>query len=128
MTLEADEKEIAKGDTLDLKAGILLALIAVLVTTNGTLLADPRLAKWLQVGQLCSLLMAALAAILASISFIPRRYDLPAFSSAYKAWIADKEHQGLPGTAAIEKMAIHEIWPRIKKNSRINTVRSRWPR
>ncbi len=124
MTLEADERALAKRDTLDVKAGVLLALVAVLVTINGTLLADSHLAKWLEVAQLCSLLMAALAALPASISLFPRGYDLPASSSAYKEWLAEIEAKGLAqATAAIEAKAIQEAWPRIKKNSGINSAR-----
>jgi hypothetical protein len=127
MTLEADDRELAKRDTLDVKAGILLALVAVLVTINGTLLADPHLTKWFQVAQLCSLVMAALAALLPSISLIPRSYDLPVSSLAYRAWLTEIENQGLSeAVTAIEKEAVREAWPRIERNGRINSVRFMW--
>jgi hypothetical protein len=127
MTLEADQKEFAKSDTLDVKAGILLALVAVLVTINGTLLADSHLTKWLQVAQLCSLVIAGLAALLASISLFPRGYDLPTSSSAYNTWLAEIEKLDLSeAVTAIEKTAVREAWPRIRKNSRINGTRLMW--
>lgn len=47
--VEADAKEIAKGGSIDLKAGILIAIFAVLIATNGVLLAFPGIVKTIQV-------------------------------------------------------------------------------
>ncbi len=125
--MDTDQKEVAAGDTLDVKAGILLALIAVLASINGVLLAYPHLTKRLVMIQLTSLMAAALAALLTFASLIHWAYDRPISFSAYKAYLEKLEALKIAAVDAavntISTTTVREAWARIEKNSSINRGR-----
>jgi len=130
MTLDRDKQELSLGDTLDVKAGILLALIAVLATISGTLLADSHLDKRYAVAQMVSLCVVVVGAVCAVWTLIPRNYYLPGAPAEYKGYIENME-LAFPGdpeeaerrtAAGIAQMADQ----RIEKNHKINALKSRW--
>lgn len=126
LLLEQNQNEIAKSESLDLKSGILLALVAVLVASNGALLADTHLPKWLEVAQLFSLTVAAVAALFAFIAIIPRRYDWPFGVVSMRAQIEEMEKLMGQAVQLLENLSIKEIVPRLQKNQDINFRRSVW--
>src|SRR4051812_14926268 len=89
MTLERDRMELALGDTLDVKAGLLLAVIAVLGTLSGIFLSSNNLGNRWQLAQFVSILFLSVSCGLAVLTVIPRTYQLPEVPRKYREW-ADK--------------------------------------
>lgn len=122
--LEADSKEIARGDSIDLKAAVFLALIAVLVAGNGALLAIPHLPKCIEVLQIVSLLLSTLAVLpcVGALFHIPyEREDFP--SSAREFVSAIEEKVGDESLTGLSQKAIRDALDRAQKNWKINRVR-----
>jgi hypothetical protein len=130
ITMERDQQELSLGDTLDVKAGILLALIAVLATISGTLLSDSHLERFYGVGQMVSLCVIAVGAFFAVWTLIPRNYWLPGSPITYEKYLEEMElaFSDNPGegerqaTVGITKMAAE----RVQKNHEHNADKSRW--
>ena len=87
MTMERDHLELSLGDTLDVKGGILLAVITILGALTGALLTSPNLGRYSHIGQLISLALLVLGCIFAIIVMLPREYLLPDLPGKYKQWI-----------------------------------------
>jgi hypothetical protein len=128
--MERDRQELALGDTLDVKSGILLALIAVLATVSGTLLADPHLGQLYGVAQIASLCIAATGAFCAVWSLFPRDYSLPGAPEAYRRFFEGVglafpddpdggEHYAIEGIASLAAQ-------RIEVNHALNATKSKW--
>jgi hypothetical protein len=130
LTVERDQQELSLGDTLDVKAGILLALIAVLGTITSTLLADSHLAKWIQVAQVVSLVAAAIGAFCAFWVLVPRDYLLEGLPILHKPWI---ESVLTRDNIALDQAEL-ELFDglttlaeaRIAENHNLNVKKSRW--
>ena len=127
LAFEHDRNELKKGDGFDLKAGILLALTAVLVAINGALLADTPLTKEMQITQLASLALAATAALFTCIVVIYRNYSRPETPESFASWLVKLESLGLEEAArATATKEAREAFTRISKNRRINMIRYGW--
>ena len=89
MTMERDHLEFSLGDTLDVKAGILLAVLTILGTLTGTLLTSSSLGKPSQWAQMISLTLLVFGCIFAVLTLVPRNYLLPELPDKYQKWAAD---------------------------------------
>jgi hypothetical protein len=124
LTLERDRDELRMAEGLDIKAGILLALTAVLVTINGALLADSHLTKRLQVDQLIALGLAALSALLSCAVVIYRFYERSEKSASIRRFIEKIERSGLNvPSVQIQGMEIKEALTRSLHNYKVNRIR-----
>ncbi len=137
MTLERDHQELSLGDAIDVKAGILLAVIAVLATLSGILFAIPKLlSEEGEVVQLASIMCLAVACVFAVLTVLPRDYFIAELPRKYEAWGdtlrqyygSDAERQ-----AAIASGIVEQASKRIEKNQKINLKKSQllsrsfWP-
>lgn len=130
MTAERDQLELSLGDTLDVKAGILLAVITILGTLTGALLTSSSLGKSSQIAQVVSLSLLVLGCTFAIVAMLPRDYLLPDLPGKYKKWIDDvkqfykddpeeAESQTANGMAQVAN-------ERIETNHKINSNKSRY--
>lgn len=124
--IEQSEKEMEMANSLDVRSGILLGLVAVLVASNAALLSDPHLLKWVGIAQLLSLLIAAVAALLAFIALFPPQYKRPFGVAAKREWIAKMEKILSSPNESVERVAIKELMPQLETNQRINHRRNIW--
>ena len=128
--MDRDQQELSLGDTLDVKAGVLLALIAVLATISGALLADPHLERYYGIAQMVSLCVAAVGAFCAVWALIPRSYFLPGSPAKYKKYLEGMELAYSDNPSEGEQRAMAEIAEmaaqRIEVNHAINATKSRW--
>jgi hypothetical protein len=124
--------EIALGDVLDVKASIVLVVIAFLGTVSGGILsaASPRVwVKWLQIVVVITL---ALASIFGFRALWPADYWLEDFPDKYKNWIGELESyyevHGLAGP--LQDLILGEdlktVAKRIDKNHQLNARKSLW--
>lgn len=128
MTLARDHEEITLGDALDVKAGILLAVIAVLASLSGILFAIPHmLSSKGEIAQLISILCLGLACIFAVLTVIPRKYLLADIPRKYQEW-GDAIRQHYPSDAereaAIAAGIVQQAAKRIENNQKINKQKS----
>lgn len=128
MTMERDHFEFALGDTLDVKAGIVFAAIAVLGALTGTLLATSGLPKELQWAQMGSLGFLTVAGFFAVMALLPRNYLLPEMPDKYEQWVEQlKTHyQGDSNAAdaAASEALVKIASERIVTNHDINAAKS----
>jgi hypothetical protein len=130
MTMERDHFELTLGDTLDVKAVIVLALITVLGTLTGSLLASGTIGKELQTIQMLSLTLLALGAFFAVMTMVPRDYLLPDMPDKYTAWLDElkeyyKDNPGDLDSKAAEGLA-QVAAERIAANHDLNSSKSRY--
>lgn len=128
LVAECDKQELALGDVLDVKAGILFGMIAILCAISSVLLTDPHLAKGLQIAQAISLVVAAIAAACTFWVLIPRTYHLPSRPAALKEWFRNTLERSEPGN---EEWMISEgltlgMSERIEANRVVNSTKSQW--
>ncbi len=127
MTLERDRQELSLSDTLDVKASILLAVIAVLGTLSGILLTIPKLGQPMELAQLFAILCLALACLFAVLTVLPRNYLLADKPSSYEEW-GDKLREFYPveadRDAAIVSGVVREAAKRIAQNHSFNKQKS----
>jgi hypothetical protein len=137
MTLERDSLELNIGDALDIKAGILLAMIAVLASLSGIFFAIPKLlSDRAEIAQLVSILCLALACIFAVLTVIPRTYLLSETPCKYAEWV-DSLGQYYPSESereiAMRAGIVQKAAERIESNLKINKKKSKllalsfWP-
>ena len=86
MTADRDKLEMSLGDILDVKAGVLLALIAVVATLTAGLLAYSGIGKISQWCELLSLVTLVVAGVFSCLTLFPRDYVLPDLPEAYNKW------------------------------------------
>jgi hypothetical protein len=130
MTVERDHFELTLGDTLDVKAGIVLAVVTVLGTLTGSLLASETIGRELQTVQMLSLVFLALGAFFAVMTMVPRDYLLPDMPDKYTTWFNDlreyyKDNPEELDTKAAEGLA-QVAAERIATNHDINSSKSRY--
>jgi len=123
---EHDQNELRKGEGLDVKAGILLALSAVLVAISGPLLADYEIPDILKIIQLVSLTLSAIAALCACVVIIYRFYDRAETPESIDKWIAKLEADGGNAASKIAGEEARKAFVRIDKNYRVNAIRYGW--
>ena len=128
MTMERDHLELALGDTLDVKAGIVFAAIAVLGTLTGTLLAISSLPKEFQWAQIVSLGCLAIAGFFAVMALLPRDYLLPEMPDKYEQWFGQLREHYQGDSVAAESAAAEGLVKiaseRIATNHDINAAKS----
>jgi hypothetical protein len=128
MTMDRDHLELSLGDTLDVKAGIVLAAITVLGSLTGSLLASTGLGREWQVVQMFSLAALAIAAFFAVMALVPRDYLLPDTPDKYRKWVSEltelyKDYPGELETQTIEGLT-QIASERIQTNHQINATKS----
>jgi hypothetical protein len=118
-----DELVMALGDTLDVKASIVLVLLTVLATQTGTFLVTASPDHILQVWSAAA---QAIAGVLALFELWPREYavELP---EQLKSWVdglhlyyAEDPDGEKKVSAAFEKGLIERATERIQKNTTLN--------
>ena len=124
VAVEMDAKEIAKGNSIDLKAGILIAILAVLISTNSVLLTVPGTNKPIQVLQLISLLLSTLASFICLGAIFHLPYERADFPETDRAFIEDMEKScGTDAIVQISVKTVLESLNRAKANWKINRIR-----
>lgn len=130
MVLDRDRFELSLGDTLDVKAGIVLAVITLLGTLTAALLASTSLGKCIQAAQLASLFLLVLGSLFAVWTLVPRGYFLPNLPDEYAKWFQRLEQHYKDNPAEADLQVAKEIsnlaMERIKKNHDINRKKSRY--
>jgi hypothetical protein len=131
MTMERDHAELTLGDALDVKGGIVLAVITVLGTLTGALLASnslSNLGKTFQIGQLVSLAFLAASCLFAVFTVIPRDYFFPDLPDSYGKWIAELKEFYRESPAEVENQTAVGIaraaTERIEENRKTNLTKS----
>jgi hypothetical protein len=141
MTLERDRMEFGLGDTIDVKAGITVAIIAALGTLSGTLLtASGALPKWELISQLISIGCLLVACFLAVCAVIPRNYMLAATPENFQNWVSslrqhyvDNPDPSLDIDSIVDDNLVSLAAKRVEANHAINVSKSRliewaiWP-
>jgi hypothetical protein len=129
MTMERDHMELSLGDTLDVKAGIVLAAITVLGSLTGTLLGStPPIPKEAQIAQMFSLGFIAVGALFSVMAMVPREYLLPDTPEKYRKWIEDLKEYYKDNPAELESKTVEGLTQvatqRITTNHEINSAKS----
>ena len=88
--LERDRMEFSAGDTLDVKAGLLLAILTFLAIQASDLLKDPICHTGKVIGNIAIAAMIA-GGILAICQLFPRNYCVRSSPKKYAAWLTDVE-------------------------------------
>jgi hypothetical protein len=137
MTLERDRQELSLGDALDVKAGILLAVIAVLASLSGILFAIPNLLSGMgEIAQLVSILCLVLACIFAVLTVIPRNYALADTPSKFVEWaesLRDYYPTDTDREIVVQAGIAQKAAERIESNHKVNNLKSKllalsfWP-
>ncbi|HKQ88485.1 MAG TPA: hypothetical protein VJS43_17135 [Candidatus Acidoferrales bacterium] len=121
--------EIATGDTLDVKASILLTVVALVATITGLVLAWPALPQfpYLKVVQVASVCLLSLSAALGVAALRPRGYRYEVTPDAYADWIQGLEQFYKPGEvtdAVIMAADFKEVSNRFQINKLLNAQKS----
>ena len=129
MTAERDHLELSLGDTLDVKAGILLAVITILGSLTAALITTPNLSKGLSIAQMASLGLLVVGCVFAILALFPRNYLLPNLPSKYAEW-AEKLQQYYERPEEAEAQATQDLTrvanQRIERNHKLNSAKSRY--
>jgi hypothetical protein len=130
MTMERDQLELSLGDTLDVKAGILLAITTILGTLTGALLASSSLGKWSQIAQMVSLGFLLLGCVFAVVTLLPRDYLLPNLPKKYREWFGQLQQYYKDTPDEVESQVANGMTQvaneRIERNHKINSDKSRY--
>jgi hypothetical protein len=133
LSLERDRLEFSLGDTLDVKAGIVLAVITVLGTLSGTILNTASIPKWEQLVQLTSIGFLAVACFCAVSAVIPRKYimsptpqDLQSWQGSLRKHYAENPDTSVQVDCLVEENIIALAAARIETNHAINSKKSHW--
>jgi hypothetical protein len=125
--------EFSLGDTLDVKAGIVLAVITVLGTLSGTLLNAASIPRWEQLVQLASIGSLAFAVFCAVSAVIPRKYMMSATPQALQSWQTSLEKyyaENPDNSVQVDSVVAENLTTlaaeRIEANHAINSRKSRW--
>lgn len=87
---ERDRQEFALGDTLDIKTGLVVAVLTFLAIQSGEL-AHGNLSAYQRLAQAASVAFLVAGAILATIELYPRAYGREASPDKYQSWIEETE-------------------------------------
>lgn len=127
MTTERDHLELSLGDTLDVKAGILLAVITILGSLTAALITTPNLNRWLSIAQMVSLGLLAIGCAFAIVALFPRKYLLPNLPNTYAAW-AEQLQEYFERPEEAEARATQDLTrvanQRIERNHKLNSIKS----
>lgn|ERR1039458_6381761 len=133
LTLERDRMEFSLGDTLDVKAGIVLAIITILGTLSGTLLSVTSIPRWEQVAQLTSVGILALGCFFAVAAVLPRKYilsatpqDLQSWQTALRKYYIDNPDNSVEVDSVVDQNITMLAAARIETNHAINSAKSCW--
>lgn len=133
---EQDERELALGDTLDIKTSIVLVIITFLATQSETLLKATEKLRWWHIAQRCSVVFLVIAGLLAIAELIPRKYRFRMPLDEFLPWangvldsykrrpnLLDPETEAV---AHIENEEIEKAKDRFLANREINDSKSRF--
>lgn len=133
LTLERDRVEFSLGDTLDVKADIIIAIITILGTLAGTLLSAADIPKWEQIAQLVSIGFLAVSCFCAVLAVIPRQYlmaatpqDLQSWQTSLRKYYAENPDLSAQIDSVVDENMITLAAARIETNHAINSGKSRW--
>jgi hypothetical protein len=127
-----DERELALGDTFDIKTSIALVVITFLATQSAEFLKEPLSACW-HIAQQVSVGFLVIAGALALIELVPRDYRLRMAPDEFLHWVDEvkasyrKSAVQYPEREAIEhikSIEIEKIKARFSANSSINEQKS----
>ena len=125
-TLERDRIELATGDVLDVKAGLLLVMLIFLAgqmgeVFGGATAAAPKILEWL------SALSLVVGGFLSVLQLRPKKYGILSLPSKFEKWLQDlQEHfaheNGTDADVAsyAERTEICQANERIEKNVGLN--------
>jgi hypothetical protein len=127
-----EDREVSLGDTLDVKASIILVIVAFLGATSGTILSSADLGLSIKLLQIVTLISLAVSGLCAFGALWPKDYWMEDFPSEYKSWVAqieqDREERKFfkPAISVILESDMNTIAERIDKNSGHNKDKSAW--
>lgn len=128
-TFERDQQEFNFGDILDVKAGLLWAILAFLATQSGELI-KLKLSLFQVIAQTVSMIALAFGGVFSVIVLWPRGYKKDAKPAEYEEWIVktdefQRAHPAVPvQTLSAARLAAAK--QRIEHNSNINKTKSKW--
>jgi hypothetical protein len=130
-SLEADNRILALSDTLDVKAGLLLAMLTFLGLQVGEIFTG-NLGTFERYAERISVLALVIGGLLAIIHLWPRNYKVPPTPRKSYAWIddvekhfANQEHSDEKALHYIETTQLSQAFERIEANNRLNGRKER---
>ena len=124
---ERDRQEFSLGDALDMKTGLILAVLTFLALQSGELIHSglplfQRIVQYISIGSL------VLGGILAALELRPANYDREATPEKYLDWLEKQEVAGNPELIArtLANGRLTRAMERVRSNLAVNKRKSQF--
>jgi hypothetical protein len=131
MAKKREWTEIALGDTLDVKASIMLTIVALVAGITGVVLAWTQLPLFriLETVQVISVFLLSASALLAIAALSPKNYEYEDTPDAYAGWLQRLEQFYAPRQVTetvIKDADFAEVSRRFHDNQQLNVHKSQY--